>query len=147
MTKTWLSLFFFLQILVNDRKAIEERISKVREAIAGLRGLVDQEMPDAVALGLTDACETVLRSSPSPLTSKELCEGLREMEFNTGRYSRPESAPATILQRFEEKGLVIRTQKNGHAAYEWDLGIRAVAPRGFHNRRQISKSPVDKKKK
>lgn len=116
-----------MERLLSQRDALDKRIAKQREAIAGftlvaggwdaVAALIGQAKKATLAglnqdLGLKASCLEVLRASDGPLTPIEVLEGIK----NLGRTSTVASVHKT-LSRLAENGEAEERPRDGRKAY------------------------------
>lgn len=86
--------------LTQQQQAIEQRLAQLSQTIGTLTRLCGGT--PQVALGLTDACRSVLKAAGVPLTAIQVRDRLVTMGFDTAQYSNDLAAIHTVLKRLAE---------------------------------------------
>src|SRR2546427_586104 len=86
------------------RAELDSRIARLRQTISSLAQLCDEriDLVDVLLredMGLTEACQEVLRAAFKPLTGLEVKAGLEKMGFDLSRYSNPLASIYPTLNR------------------------------------------------
>ena len=107
--------------LVEERAALDRRITQVHAAIATLTALTHEPAPFAGSLA--DACRTVLqRTSTRSLTPQEVREELRQLGYALDRHANPMAAIHGVLKRLVEAGDASRVAYASGTVYWWGSG-------------------------
>jgi hypothetical protein len=106
-----------LDIQREDTRKQLERVRRIAAEVGALCGVVGEN--NLNAMGFTDACRTVLRTSyPAWLSAKELQDKLEQGGFDLSRYESPAASIYTILGRSEGKFLEKKTE-GFNTFYRW----------------------------
>ena len=118
-----------LKQLLQQRAAVVKRIAMIRRAIVGLNAIfADSQGEDSAvdaltlrsltALSLTEACRSVLKNSPTPLTTTETAALLRSEHGIDNKYL--ERSVASICRRLVAYGeLTVTLADSGRQAWAW----------------------------
>jgi hypothetical protein len=129
-----------LKQLLQQRAAVVKRIAMIRRAIVGLNAIfADSQGEDSAvavdalplrsltALSLTEACRSVLKNSPTPLTTTKTAALLRSEHGIDKKYL--ERSVAAICRRLVAYGeLTVTLADSGRQAWAWRTDRGASPP-------------------
>ncbi len=112
--------------LKEEREAIETRLAQLRQIIGALGPLC--RLPRHDALGLTDACRSVLRATYGPLTPVDVKAGLQTMGLDLSAHSNPLASIHSVLKRLARSGEILQLKdRRRKAVYAWKHPVIPVA--------------------
>ena len=114
------------EALGEQRQQIDRRLAELAQTLSTLSRLCG--IVPTVSVGLTDACQLVLRVAGIPMTPTEVRERLTSFGFDLARYTNDLAAVHTTLKRLNDAGELrfMARPGTGEKAYVWDRPARAA---------------------
>jgi hypothetical protein len=117
-----------IDVLRQERDALDARIARLRQTIAALEAVCD-EAP-SFDEGLTEACRTVLKAASQPLSAVDVRGHLGALGLPMAKYSNPLASVHTVLKRLASAGEVSVVYGKGKPdAYQWTR-LRTIIAEG-----------------
>ena len=112
-----------LEKAIKDRDALNLEILRLQQLVKALSQQVqkgDEKLLVNVGdkMGLTEAVLTILRSSPNPMTARNIRDQLVQHGFELGRYSNPLGFVHSVLGRLDQQGKIRQPQPGVYAYYQ-----------------------------
>jgi hypothetical protein len=145
-----------LEKLMEEREALDRKISKVKQAILGLaplaemanrnvlENIVEQMLwgPEFAAMGITDAIREILKTSEKPLTPMEVRERLLQTKPSVKEQVNLMASIHTVLKRLVPKEATKDTNADGDITYAWvRRGFYKAALDAVRENYQVSPPP------
>ena len=117
-----------LEELLGQKRWIDQRIAVLRDAIANMQYLGENQQPPQETgilerlvgdLGLTDSCREVLKSARSPLSPADVIGQLELGGYDVRRYKNPYASICTVLKRLVAAGESETVVTPGGTLYKW----------------------------
>lgn len=119
-----------LENLVRQRAEIDKKIHRLKQIIQNVAAMSGVEADEALAplveydnRGLTSGIRTILKVLNSAMTAADVRQSLIASGYDLSNYANASSVINTVLNRFAEKGLVIKGSKvkddQTFTTYKW----------------------------
>jgi hypothetical protein len=135
--------------LAAERHRLDTRLSELAQTVGTLCRLCG--LVPTVPWGLTDACRTVVRTAPAPMTAADVRDRLAVIGYDLGIYANALAAIHTTLKRLAEAGelRVAPAAAPGKAGYVWLRGpnVATLSVDNARIAREIEKSHARKRRK